>query len=245
MKKNIALFFAFICFVNIVFAKQKYISEPNSKEVILVGRIHFNMDISKEYLLDAFDVPEDKRNYPDLCVLPFFPPEAKVENEYTYFKYVSKKSMNQFNESAYSVNGGYFFVKYKLNSDRIVYLSKVVVFIAGSYRIPIVLPMSLKLQVPQKEKYLYIGDFYYLSSRGVEFKISCSVKDEYESAQKALNKVSKKEHTLCRANVELYDSEKDGKIKYLYSNSPNIKFKKWYKLYDNILLSADGEPMGK
>lgn len=241
MKKSVSVILTLIFSVTSIFAKddkQNYIEEPKKNEVVLVGRIHFTTDADRNYLYDAFDVTEEERSYPDLYTLPFYHPNAKVGKPNAAYRAIKADDSIDFNATSYGINGGHFFTTYKLGSDRTIYLTSATIFLGGTYKIPVMLPMYVKLKVPENENFMYIGDFYY-SAKGVEFQVTGSIKDSYQDAQNALNKVSKKEHKLCRANLEEYNPEKEGALKYLYSPCGSY-LKNWlYKYQTNPLYESE------
>ncbi|MCR5725503.1 MAG: hypothetical protein K6G80_10500 [Treponema sp.] len=205
-------------------AKSKFIDVPGRNEVTVVGRIHFKTDMDKNWLMDTFGVPADKRNYDDCYVLPYIPGSAGL------FTNVHKaKEIRAFNNQAWGKNGDYFFVQYKLLKDRTLYFSYVTLFIGGSYMLPVKLPLNFKVVVPEKEKFLYLGDFYY-SAKGFAFELTAAHKDEYDEAQKALNEATKKPQTLCRANLEeITEEDIENNNRSFWYESVGTKFSNWYK----------------
>ncbi len=206
------------------FAKSKFIDVPGKNEVTLIGRIHFSTDMDRQFLFDTSNVPEDKRDYPDVCVLPFFPGKPSGLTR----KVQKLSDTVGFDEQAWSTNGNYFFVQYKLTKERTLYLSYVTLFIGGSYLLPVALPLKLKVTVPEDEKFLYIGDFYY-TAKGFAFVVDCSVKDEFDSAQKALDEVTKHEYRLSRARLSEATYEDFENVNFTYEVSVT-NFSKWYTL---------------
>ena len=234
--KNRIIIFTFIFFIsNLAFAKPKFIDEPKKNEVTLVGRITFKTDMDRNWLYGAVDLPEDQRKYQDIYVMPFSSAYAKYveEGETVWLKSNDKaKDILKFEEQAWSVNGGYFFVKYELGKERTVYLSAATVFIGASYLLPVLLPLNLKITVPADEKFLYIGD-YTFNAKGFGFELTASVSENFEEAQVALNSVTKKEYQLSRANPERLSAKDMEKVQFAYE-SPTTDFKKWYKLFKEL-----------
>ena len=95
MKFKLSVLSLFVITASLIYAKPKMLTEPKSNEVTLVGKIHFTMDVDKEWLFDAFDVPKDKRGYKDLYVMPFFPPEATIGKENAFQKVVKSKDVEK------------------------------------------------------------------------------------------------------------------------------------------------------
>ena len=234
--KNRIIIFTFIFFIaNLAFAKPKFIDEPKKNEVTLVGRITFKTDMERNWLYGAVDLPEDQRKYQDIYVMPFSSAYAKYveEGETVWLKSNDKaKDILKFEEQAWSVNGGYFFVKYELGKERTVYLSAATVFIGASYLLPVLLPLNLKITVPADEKFLYIGD-YTFNAKGFGFELTASVSENFEEAQVALNSVTEKEYQLSRANPERLSAKDMEKVQFAYE-SPTTDFKKWYKLFKEL-----------
>ena len=236
MKNKIIVFVALFFVAVSAFAKPKYIDEPKKNEVTLIGRISFTTDIDRKWLLEAMNVPETERKYKDIYVMPYSSPNGKVAegDERVRVKADAVKEVAEFDNQAWSVNGNYFFVKYSLGKNRTLYLDSVKLFIGASYMLPVLLPLNIKITVPEGEKFLYIGD-YDFSAKGFAFELSASVSDEFDAAQVALNSVTKKEHALCRANPERITQEEIDKFFYEYEQ-PSVNFKKWYKAYSELLV---------
>ena len=215
-------------------AKSKYIDVPGNNEVTVVGRLNFTSDMDKNFLFEAFKVDEDKRNYPDIYVLPYIPGSAGLLTNVH-----SAKEIMKFDRQAYGVNGDYFFVQYKLLKDRTLYFSGITIFIGGSYELPVWLPLNFKVTVPEKEKFLYLGDFTF-TAKGFAFELSASVKDNYEDAQEALNKVTRKEYDLCRASLEKITEEDLDKIsKGFVYEAVHYEFYTWYLKINNLISEDD------
>ena len=238
MKNKLITLSILLFSVSFAFAKPKQLAEPKKSEVILVGRISFSTDMDRTWLLDAVGVEEENRKYPDLYTLPFAAPDSvikeKAGSKWATVTTVQDKDIASFSEQSWGINGDYFFVKYELGKDRTLYLSTATIFIAGSYLLPVLLPMNLKVTVPEGEKFLYLGDFSY-SAKGFAFALSREVHDEYDAAQVALNSVTKKEYKLCRANPENITPEEIEKVQYYYT-SPSTDLKKWYKMFKDVPL---------
>ena len=215
-------------------AKSKYIDVPGGNEVTVVGRLNFSTDADKNFLFDTFEVDEDKRNYPDIYALPYIPGSAGLLTNVHKWKELIK-----FDKQAWGVNGGYFFVQYKLLKDRTLYFSSITLFVGGSYYLPVRLPLGFKVTVPEKEKFLYLGDFTF-TAKGFAFELSASVKDNYEDAQEALNKVTRKEYDLCRASLEKITEEDLDKIsKGFVYEAVHYEFYTWYLKINNLISEDD------
>ena len=220
-------------------AKSKYIDVPGGNEVTVVGRLNFSTDADKNFLFDTFEVDEDKRNYPDIYALPYIPGSAGLLTNVHKWKELIK-----FDKQAWGVNGGYFFVQYKLLKDRTLYFSSITLFVGGSYYLPVRLPLGFKVTVPEKEKFLYLGDFTF-TAKGWAFELSASVKDNYDDAQLALNKVTKKQYDLCRASLEEITEEDLETIKKSFYYEPTgYSFIDWYKKIDAMLVEEDNSEDG-
>ncbi len=226
--KNKNLFFITLLFLasNFIFAKT--IRTPGPKDVTLVGRIFFETDMDKEWYFDAFNIPEDKRSHPDSYIFPFIPgQDSLLAPGYSIL-------MDQFERQAWGVNGDYFFVQYDLLSDRMLYLTEITLFLGGAFQLPVKLPLGFKIRIPEKEKFVYIGDFYF-SAKGFGFEISGKRKEAFEAAQAALDKVTQKQYKLCYGNIEkittddLEDMRKHLSFSYAASG---IDLNEWYKKMD-------------
>ncbi|MBP5588196.1 MAG: hypothetical protein J6X37_05665 [Treponema sp.] len=240
--KILILSIIFAGLANLSFAqtkeKNKTIDTPLENQVIVVGRIHFSTDADRNYLFDAFEIPEDRREFKDICVLPFSAPEIVRKPEKNgNISYVSetKLTLSTFNKNAWVANDNYFFIKYNVWKDRTIHLTSATVFIGGCHLLPVILPMYFKIKVPENEKYVYIGDFYY-SAKGLNFELSVKVKDEFDSAQKALDAVTKNEVTLCRVSKEPFDED----VRILFSYPPiQSEIKGWYSHVKKVSEEAE------
>ncbi len=235
MKKSLIALAVMFFTAGLSFAKPAMLNEPKKNEVILVGRISFNTDMNRKWLLEAVDVPEDARKYADIYEMPFASAYSKVieEGDKAWLKANdTDKDILNFEQQAWAVNGNYFFVKYSLGKERTVYLNYATLFIGASYKLPVLLPLNLKVTVPEGEKFLYLGDFTY-NATGFAFEVTGRVDEDFDAAQVALNGVTKKEYALCRANPEFLSADEIAKVQFAYT-SPTTDFKKWYKLFKDL-----------
>lgn len=223
--KFFAAFIVLILFENLSFAKTGSVSLPKNDEVVLVGRISFDSDIDKEWLMESFEIPEDKRNYKDVFVFPFIPNKGKIKPD----------SLVAFNKQAWGINRGYFFIKYKLPKNRTLLFSHIQYYIGASYYLMAELPCGFKITVPEGEKFVYIGDLYY-HAKGPSFEMSGAVKDNYDAAQEALNQVTEENQPLCRVSLEdITQEDVDAAIKkYVYETTVLIDdiathYDRWYE----------------
>lgn len=244
--KTIAVYAALFAAASLLSAKDAALPLPPKGTVTLVGRVFFSSDIDKNFLFDSAAVPQEKRNLPDLCFLPFFDDKVELVKKKTapasdniadilkMFDSMEKKKtpageIKKFSMQAKAFNGQWFFVQYKYNADRIICLTDATLFIGKSPRLPVILPMNCKLVVPEGEQFLYVGDFHY-SAKGFAFELSKKIVDSFDEAQVALNQAAKKDVKLCRANVEPYDKERDGGIQHMY-DLPTVSFSSWYETF--------------
>ncbi|MBP5587780.1 MAG: hypothetical protein J6X37_03535 [Treponema sp.] len=220
-----------IAFSNFSFART--IDKPKTNEVIIVARIHFSTDADRKWYLDAFDVPEELREYPDTYCFPLCP--SVVTTEETKKKTgADSYDIKEFEKTAWAVNGDYVFAKYTLGSNRTIYFSSATVFLNSSYNLPVKLPMGIQVKIPEDEKYVYIGDFYY-SAKGAAFDVTVSVKDELADAQKALDKVTKEKCTLCRGSIDVIKEEK---LIFYYAEG-YTDLVKWYDRIKELLIKDE------
>ena len=238
--KLLILSIIFTAFTNICFAQSsgKTIESPMPDQVIVVGRIHFTTDMDRDYLYDAFEIPEDRRDFKDIVVLPFYTPGMiqKISKSGSLsFTQILKPTLSIFNSKAWVANDNYFFIKYTIGPDRILYMTSATAYIGGSHLLPVILPMYFKTQVPENEKYIYIGDFYY-SAKGVDFELSASVKDEFDSAKEALDNVTKNEVSLCRIVRQPFDPDD----RLGFSHSPiSSEISQWYSHVKSVSDEAE------
>jgi len=230
MRNKLAVLFTLFFVLSPLCAKSNYITEPGKNEVVVVGRISVSYDTDKAYLLEAFDVPEEYRALPDTYVLPYIPGEPGLLSN------VHKaKELIKFDEQAWGINGGFFFVKYELKKDRILYFDTVTMFLGSNYNIAVKLPFGFKVKVPEGEKYLYLGDFYY-KGKGFAFDVTLQgIEDNFEEAQIALDKVTKREASLCRGNLADITEEDIKSIEPYYYESVYTNVQNWYKRFDTLL----------
>ena len=82
---------------------------------------------------------------------------------------------------------------------------------------------------------IYIGDFYY-SAKGVDFELSASVKDEFDSAKEALDNVTKNEVSLCRIVRQPFDPDD----RLGFSHSPiSSEISQWYSHVKSVSDEAE------
>ena len=235
MKNKITVFLLLVFTTGFAFAKPRQITEPKFNEVILVGRISFTTDVDREFYFNTMEVPEDKRNYNDVYIMPFYSDKYKyAETDKTvYVTTVKKKEVQNFDAQAWAVNGDYFFVKYKYNrKDNAVYLDSATMFLGASYKIAVELPLNMKITVPEGEKFLYIGD-YTFNAKGFAFTLTETVEDNFDEAQLALNGVTKQEYPLCRANPERLTKKQMENVHGLFETQ-GTKFTKWYDNFKDL-----------
>lgn len=240
--KKLFVLIAALFIAESIFAKSNYIDVPGRNEVTLVGRINFTTDVDRQWFYDAIEFPEENRNYKDIYIMPFCTKKYVIaeENENYFIKTVEAKEIENFEKQAWSVNGDYFFVQYELNDYRTVYLSTITVLLGASYNLPILLPLNIKVQIPEDEQFVYIGDFTFETS-GFAFELlNIEVNDDIESAQAALNEVTKKEYSLCRGNIEAVTEEDNQKLKWYYY-TPMTRFIGWYNKMKDYLVEVDSE----
>ena len=232
----VAFFVLFVTLTVSVSAKAKVVKEPKNNEVILVGRISFSTDMDKDFLFKAFSIPEKEQNYKDIISLPYFSTKSKiVEGEKKPTILADKaKDITAFQEQAWAIEGDYFFVKYELNSDRILYLTSATLFISAASSMPVKLPLNMKITVPEGEKFIYIGDIDY-SATGFAFDITRKISDNFDDAQTALNGVTKKPFQLSRANPEELSDEFVKNIYFRYEHG-GFNFLEWNKLLKDYLV---------
>ena len=235
MKKNKIIVFLLLIFsIELAFAKPKLITEPKGNEVILIGRISFTTDVDREFFFNTMEIPEDKRNYKDVYIMPYFSDKFTYTEEKLIHAYSdSKKSIQKFEEQAWAVNGDYFFTKYSYNRKaKAIYLDSVTMFLGASYKLAVELPLNMKITVPDGEKFLYIGD-YTFNAKGFAFSLSGVVEDKFDEAQIALNGVSKEEYTLCRVTPELLTKKQMKNVHATYE-AVGTKFSKWYDKFKDL-----------
>lgn len=257
MKKKIITIIV-VSFLSVVFlsAKEKALPMPAKGSVTLVGRINFSSNIDRDFLFESAGIPEDKRNYPDICFMPFFTDKVELrlkedvlpEDPFEIMKYfeqqekenkkkkISSADIKNFEAQAMAVNGEYFFIQYKFNSDRKICLRDATIFIGGSPHLPVILPINSIITVPEGESFLYIGD-YFFDVKDFSFTVSKKVVDNFDDAAIALNKAVQKEVALSRAIMEKYIPEEHGKIWYMMV-PPSVNIDSWYDRYKNLNLSV-------
>ena len=239
--KVLILSVIFAVFTNISFAQsdsKKTIGTPSEDQVIVVGRIHFSTDIDRNYLYDAFEIPEERRDFKDIVVLPFYTPgmiQKPSKSGSISYTTILKPTLSLFNSKAWVANNNYFYIKYTVGPDRILYLTSATAFIGGSHLLPVMLPMYFKIKIPEDEKYIYIGDFYY-HAEGVDFKLSANVKDDFDSAKEALDTVTKDEVSLCRVVKQPFDA--DDRLGFAHSPIQTL-INQWYSRVEEVSEEAE------
>ena len=230
----------FITLAGSLSAKSNFLKEPKKNEVILVGKISFSTDQDKNFLFESREVPENHRkNYKNILSMPFYSPKFKVveKGQNPFLSKVKSSEYEKFQEQAWSIDGEYFFVKYDLNKERIIYLEDAILFMNASYLLPVRLPLNMKITVPEGEKFLYIGD-YDFKANGFAFELTGKVSDNFDDAQSALNTKTEIEYPLCRVNPEPLEEGFFEKVWYSFE-LPEFNIANWYKEIKDYLVEQE------
>lgn len=179
-------------------AKQhsKY-SFPSKKEVFIVGRITVKSDEDMSFFAKTRAVLEENLTKKNSFVIPMYYDSSEVDKDWA-------KSQRQLYE-----DGEFFFVKYDMPKDRIMRFGSISYYYFSDAKTMLRLPLDFSFEVPKDVNYVYIGSFTYTIT-GDDFTIkNVAVKDEYDEAQEAFNKIAgKKNAKLSRVTLKDYDAKK-------------------------------------
>ena len=192
-KKFFVVLLTFICLVSFVSAEtiaDGSLKEPNSKRVVLVGKVSLKKPIDLEARREAFN---------EMKALQV---GIKQDNFYTLGEtFLGEK--NPENKPEY---GETFFYVAKKEKDNTVFIDYFIgrIFATVNIDFKFALPANVKITIPEDAQYVYIGNFQYeldYALRTVGFKHI----DEYSQAQKELNLATGKKSELYRAEIEFVE----------------------------------------
>ncbi len=131
--------------------KEVKIASVGKKEFILVGKINADTSqVNRTFLAESEGLDEEAQKHPDMYQIQcFYPKEKDQENFYR-------------NNVSIFCEGNYFFIKYKIPTDRIVRLRKIFYTLFYSEYLKSELPFRIKFSVPEDAQAIYIGDLSYL-----------------------------------------------------------------------------------
>ena len=207
--KNLVKFgtiFAIFLLALPIFAKDDKLKNPGKNEVILVGRVVVKTEENMEFYAKTRGIAETEK--PSTYAIPFAPEDP---NDYDddYEDFVDDNQKQVFND------GEFFYAVYKVNKKtrnmKFDGMSRYKFF--GTNKAFIYIPFDFNLDVPEGIPAVYLGSFYFTTT-GSNFTFkSIDHIDEYELAQEALDKVTKKHFDLYRADLKENPKEEGKKKK--------------------------------
>jgi hypothetical protein len=199
MKTRISILSLALCvlFVLPAFSADKKVGNPGKNDVILIGRIVVKSDADLNFIAKTRGVDEKYINDKPVYYIPFAPEDPDdYDDDYEDFVDDNPKVLFE--------DGEFFAARYKVNKKtRNLKFSGMVKYaffgVQNSY---IWLPFDFNIDVPEGVQAMYIGTFYF-ETAGYDFVFKkTSHVDEYELAQEALDKVTKKHFDLYRADLK-------------------------------------------
>lgn len=177
--------------------KEVKIASVGKREFILVGKINADTtQVNRTFLAESEGLDEEAQKHPDMYqVQCIYPKEKDQENFY-------RSNVSIFCE------GNYFFIKYKIPTDKIVRLRKVFYTLFYSEYLKSELPVRIKFSVPEDAQAIYIGDLSYLIQGDDLDATLISTTYNLEEAQAALDKVTAQHIDL----VQLPQEEKEEEV---------------------------------
>ena len=208
MKTRISILSLALCvlFVLPAFSADKKLSNPGKNEVILIGRIMVKSDADFNFIAKTRGVNEKYLNDKPTYHIPFAPED---ENDYDddYEDFVDDNPKVVFED------GEFFAAVYKVNKKtrNLKFSGMLKYAFFGVKNSFIWLPFDFNIDVPQDVKAMYLGSFYF-ETTGTDFVFKKTAHpDEYELAQEALDKVTKKHYDLYRADLKDNPKEEEKK----------------------------------
>ncbi|MBQ4377617.1 MAG: hypothetical protein II821_00250 [Treponema sp.] len=204
--RNKIKFIAVICAVFLAgqaFAKDAKIKNPGKNEVILVGRIVVKTEQDMNFYATTRGLKEEEKKAAKYNI-PFAPEDLDdIDDDYEDFVEDNPKIIFE--------EGEFFVARYKVDKKtrnlKFVNVPKYRFF--GSEKTFIYIPFDYNVDVPKGVEAMYIGSFYYTTT-GSDFVFSkINRVDEYELAQEALDKMTKKHFDLYRADSNLKENPKE------------------------------------
>ena len=188
---------AFLIPVN-VFSKDAKVSlkEPKDGKIIVIGRIKVIYDEDKDFIAKTFSIAECEKSKPDL----YERPTPLKENQ----------SKDRLSLPDLYENGDLFFDVCWISKRKISYEGRMAFYFFGKVQskkeqgIFITLPYNFSFEVPKECdcKAFYIGTFIYHVFCD-DYKIKkIEILDEYDEAEKELNKITGKDFALYKAELK-------------------------------------------
>ncbi len=161
--------------------KEGSVKAPGKGKVVLVGRLSLKKEIDfKSYLLAIGYSEKNAEANPTYCIGQ---PSIGIGN------------------TAFDLSEPFYYTA-SVEKDGSVIIPYFHIFVAGSAYDFFRLPCGVKVNVPEGASYVYVGNFQYdldYAFRPVSFKHL----DEFDSAEKALNRATGKTCDLVRGEVEI------------------------------------------
>ncbi len=207
-KIRISAIFAVFLLALPVFAKDSKVKNPGKNEVILIGKIVVKPTEDMNFIAATRGLSDAEKESKAKYIIPFAPEDPNdVQDDYEDF--IDDNPTISFEE------GEFFCARYKVNKKtrnlKFEGASKYKFF--GSERSFIWVPFDFNVDVPQGIEAMYIGSFY-VETSGNDFTITkINHVDEYELAQEALDKVTKKHFDLYRADLKENPKDEENKNK--------------------------------
>ncbi len=170
------------------------VSEPGSDEVIIIGKVSVKSDVNRDFIAATRALTDEEKKGQDSY---WFKYNYDKDDDYYDFDLPEKKQLREFKD------GEFFYMNFEYDDDK-MYLTLPYWFdyqFFGSQKSYIRLPFDMIVNIPKDTKAIYVGSFTYVVS-GTSFNITdVKVKDEYEAAQKALDKAYGKHYDLYKAKL--------------------------------------------
>lgn len=185
------------------FAKDEKIKNPGKNEVILVGRIVVKPEEDMNFYAATRGLKDDEKKTATYSI-PFAPEDLDdIDDDYDDFLANNPKTIFE--------EGEFFCARYKVNNKtrNLKFINLIKYCFFGSDRTFIYLPFDYNVDVPKDVQAIYLGSFYFTTT-GSDFTFKkINHVDEYELAQAALDKVTKKHFDLYRGNLKENPKEKN------------------------------------
>ncbi|WP_407427108.1 hypothetical protein [Treponema sp.] len=198
-----ALFFAVP-----LFAKDSKVKNPGKNEVILIGKIVVKPTEDMNFYAQTRGLKDEEKSKSASYHIPFAP-EDPDDYDDDYEDFVDDNPKVIFEE------GEFFYAKFKVNKKtrNLQFNGMTKYRFFGSDKTFVWVPFDFNVDVPKDVSAMYLGSFYF-ETEGQDFVFkNANHIDEYELAQEALDKVTKKHFDLYRADLKENPKEESKKKK--------------------------------
>lgn len=180
-----------------LYAKDGKIENPEKNEVIIIGRISVKAKQDMNFYAQTRGVKDSEKENRSTYQIPFALDDSK-DSDKNLLEFVKANPKLYFND------GEFFYARYKVDKKtrNLKFKSATEYYFFNSGKTFIYLPFDFNIDVPKDVQAMYVGSFYFETSGNDFIFTKINHVDEYELAQDELNKVTKKQFDLYRADLK-------------------------------------------